>query len=256
MPPRSGVRVQIEVCVESLAGVVAAARAGADRVELCAALSEGGLTPSAGTIAAAREVAGIGLVVLVRPRGGDFLYDERELEVLRRDVRCARAAGADGVALGVLTADGAVDVARMSELVALARPMQVTFHRAFDHAREPLATLDELIELGVERVLSSGQEATAVAGVELLRRMVARAAGRIAVMPGGGVRPANVAELVRATGAREVHFSAGREIESPVRWRNSRCSLASTAAPAEDRLVVPDEARIRGVIEALRDVRP
>ena len=147
-----------EICVDSIAGVRAAKEAGAHRVELCADLLEGGITPSLGMIRQARTIAGVGLNVMIRPRGGDFLFDDDELAIMRSDIETAKAEGADGVVIGLLTAAGEVDAARTRQLIALARPLSVTFHRAFDMTPDPFRALETLIELGVDRVLTSGQE--------------------------------------------------------------------------------------------------
>src|SRR5258707_1299456 len=156
----------VEICVDSAVGAFAAERGGADRVELCDNLMEGGTTPSGGCIKVARRGLKIGLQVIIRPRGGDFLYNTQELDVMREDIRMAKDLGADGVVLGCLTSEGDIDRARTEELIRLARPLNVTFHRAFDMCREPQQALDHLIEVGANRVLTSGQEASCVEGLE------------------------------------------------------------------------------------------
>lgn len=211
--------VLVEACVDTVGSAVAAEAGGAGRVELCAALGEGGTTPSPGTVALARERLTIPLFVLVRPRGGDFLYDADDVEVMRRDVAAARAAGADGVVLGALTADGRVDAAVTRALVDAARPMRVTFHRAFDVARDQAEALEALVALGVDRVLTSGGAPSAAAGTARLTALVRRAGGRIAVLAGGGVRAENAAALVAATGVREVHVRGAARVASAMRHR-------------------------------------
>ena len=161
-----------EICVESAAGVRAAKAAGADRVELCADLLEGGITPSRGTIRRARAITDIGLHVIIRPRGGDFLFDDDEFAIMQLDIETAKTEGADGVVIGLLTAAGEVDTARTSKLISLARPLSVTFHRAFDMTRAPFEALETLIGLGVDRVLTSGQEATVLEGLSLVGELV------------------------------------------------------------------------------------
>ena len=160
--------MRVEICVDSAEGACAAERGGADRVELCDNLLEGGTTPSAGCIRVARRRLKIGLQVIIRPRGGDFLYNEVELEVMREDIRIAKDFGANGVVLGCLTASGDIDRIRTEELITLARPLNVTFHRAFDMCRDPKQALEDLISLGADRVLTSGQEASCLEGLELL----------------------------------------------------------------------------------------
>lgn len=202
-------RPLLEVCVDSLDGCLAAAEGGANRVELCAALSEGGLTPSAGTIEAARAACALPIMVMIRPRGGDFVYSALEIDAMRRDIGVAKELGAHGVVLGALRPGGTVDEERTRELVAIARPMFVTFHRAFDETRDPFEALETLVRIGLDRVLTSGQAASVVGGLDRLAALVRAARGRIVVMPGGGVRESNVRELVARTGAHEVHSSAG-----------------------------------------------
>ena len=174
-----------EICVDSVAGIRAAKAAGAARVELCGDLLEGGTTPSLGMIREARKIAGVGLNVMIRPRGGDFLFDEDEFAIMEADIDAAKTEDADGVVIGLLTADGAVDVKRTRELIARARPLSVTFHRAFDMTPDPFEALETLVGLGVDRVLTAGQEASVLEGLPLIAELVRRAGGRIIVMPGG-----------------------------------------------------------------------
>lgn len=198
----------LEVCVETAAGARAALAGGADRVELASDLLRGGVTPGPGAIRAALAIAGIELVVLVRPRPGGFAYGADERETCRRDVEFARAAGAHAVALGALEPSGRIDRAATAELVALARPMQVAFHRAFDDARDGDEALDDLLELGVDRVLTSGGAPRAEDGLARLARLVERAGAALEVVVAGGVRAHNARRIVEATGARALHFRA------------------------------------------------
>jgi copper homeostasis protein len=244
--------VLIEACVDSVPSAVAAEAGGAGRVELCDNLIEGGTTPSAGTIEDCRSRLRIPVFVMIRPRGGDFLYSDVEYDVMRRDIAHARALGAHGVVLGLLDRDGAVDVARTRALVDAARPLPVTFHRAFDVSRDPAAALDALIGLGVERVLTSGQAPTASEGAELIAEMVRRAAGRIGILPGGGLNENNVAGLVARTGVREVHVRGTSPVRSGMAFRNPRVSFRSPVDGDDSVLDVTDAARIRAVDEALR----
>jgi copper homeostasis protein len=242
----------VEVCVDSVEGAVAAQDGGADRVELCSDLLEGGLTPSHGTVRVARERLRIGLMVMVRPRGGDFCYSDAEFAVMREDVADAKAAGADGVVFGLLEPDGTVDRRRTAELVALARPLTVTFHRAFDMTRDPFEALDALVALGVDRVLTSGQEPSALEGIELIARLVDRAGGRMVVMPGGGITARTAGRVAAGCAAREVHFASLEPCEGRMVYRNTRVFMGGALRPAEYAREVTRAERVAEVIDAFR----
>lgn len=244
-------RPVVEICVESAAGAIAARHAGAERVELCADLLEGGITPSVGTIEVVRAQTDGGLFVMIRPRGGDFCYSKTELEVMARDIDAAKAAGADGIVLGLLRPNGTIDVERTAALAARARPMQVTFHRAFDMTRDPLQAFDDLLEIGVDRLLTSGQCDSVADGVELVRTLVARAGDRLIVMPGAGLDESNVGEVVARTGAREVHFAALRTQASPMTYRNPHCTMGAPIARGEYERCETDPQRVMGFLAAL-----
>ena len=205
-----------EICVDSVAGVRAARDAGADRVELCADLLEGGITPSLGTILVARKIADIKLHVIIRPRGGDFLYDEDELAAMEADIASAKSAGVDGVVFGVLERDGRIDVEATERLVARARPVSVTFHRAFDMTPEPLVALEALCDLGVDRVLTSGQEPTAYEGAEKIAELIKASVGRIIVMPGGGITARNASRVASGSNRYSFMRQAPRMHTSPI----------------------------------------
>jgi copper homeostasis protein len=243
--------VLVEVCIDSVADAVAAERGGAGRVELCADLVRGGTTPSAGMIAAVRERVRIPVVVLVRPRPGDFLYSPDELSVMRRDIEAAKALGADGVALGVLQADGRVDVDAMRPLVALARPMSVTVHRAFDLAREAAEALDALLALGVDRLLTSGAAPTALDGIETIAALVRRAGDALAVMAGGRVGADDALRLAREAGVREVHVRPTEPVESAMRFRRDGVPFGKPYTPDEYRWSAVREERVREVVRSL-----
>ena len=234
----------IEVCVDSIESALRAQEGGADRVELCDNLLEGGTTPSAGAIAVARERLSIGLHVIIRPRGGDFCYSDAEMESMRRDVDVARQMGANGVVIGLLEPDGSIDVPRTRELLERARPLSVTFHRAFDVARDPERALEQLVGMGIDRLLTTGQEPTILEGLELVAALAHRAGGRLIVMP-GGVSERNVARVVRATGAAEVHVTGTRVVESAMRHRNERVFMGGVLRPAEYSRAVTDPDSIR-----------
>ncbi len=238
-------RPLLEIAANSLASALAAQAGGADRVELCTGLELGGLTPSAAQIARVRERLSIPVYVLIRPRAGDFLYSDDELATMQQDIETCLSIGCDGVVFGVLDADGRVDVARCRPLLAAARGMGVTFHRAFDMTRDMPQALEDVISLGAERVLTSGGAASAITGAESIRRLVVQAAGRIVVMPGAGIQASNLADLVRTTGATEFHASAKAVHASGMRWTNP---LLTDMAGGEIRT---DEQEVRALATAL-----
>lgn len=211
---------KIEICVEGFEEAALAEKAGADRVELCAALSEGGITPSIGQIALAKTHLAIPVFVIVRPRGGDFLYTKAEFDVILADIEACKKAGADGVVIGFLSEDGRIDIDRTKQAVAAARPMGVTCHRAFDMARNPDEAIDDLIDCGVDRVLSSGQQADAIAGLPTLKQMIARADGRLVTMVCGDPDPQDLFDGRAATDSVDFHFGATRFVKSPMRYQN------------------------------------
>ena len=217
----------LEICAGSVESAIAARDGGAQRIELCAALEIGGVTPSAGIIAEARKVEGLALNVIIRPRGGDFLYNSYEAESMIHDIQLCKKLGVDGVVIGALTADGDIDTALCRRLIAAADGMSVTFHRAFDMCRDPRQALEELIALGCDRVLTSGQATTAETGIPLLKELVGLAAGRIIIMPGCGVNSANAARILQETGATEIHASARKSVGSGMRFRHSGVSMGN-----------------------------
>ena len=238
-----------EICVDSVAGVRAAKAAGAARVELCASLLEGGITPSRGMIRQARNVAGIKLHVIIRPRGGDFLFDDDEFAAMEADIETAKAEGADGVVIGQLAADGRIDVARTRDLMARARPLAVTFHRAFDMTPDPLEALETLVELGVDRVLTSGQAASVLEGLPLIRELVEKAGQRIIVMPGGGITARNAERIVAAARPREMHFAALELAEGGMRFRRPHVFMGGELRPPEYERLVTSANTIRAVMK-------
>jgi copper homeostasis protein len=215
-------------------------------------MPEGGVTPSYGTVALARELRDMALYVIIRPRGGDFLYSDPEFEVMLRDIEAVRRLGVDGVVTGCLTAEGEVDVARNRELVAAAGGMSVTFHRAFDVCRDPFESLERIISLGFRRILSSGQRQRAVEGLPLLRELVRRAGRRIIIMPGSGINAHNIATIARETGAVEFHLSARGVTESGMTYRHPGVSMGAGAAAIDEYAQQVTDARlVRMALEAL-----
>jgi|SRR5690242_2348237 copper homeostasis protein len=212
----------LEVAASSLTSALAAQAGGAGRVELCGQLADGGVTPSYGLVAAARDRLQIPLYVLVRSRSGDFLYDEAEFELMQRDIEACVRLGCDGVVIGALDADAGVDLAGCRALVAAAGGLGVTFHRAFDAARDPARALEDVIALGCERVLTSGGHRSALDGAAHIAALVQQAAGRVRIMAGAGIRPENVANVLARSRADELHASARGLYRSTMRWRNER----------------------------------
>ncbi len=199
--------IQLEVCCERIESVVNARAGGAHRIELCSALSEGGVTPSMGLITLARRMGPPSVNVLIRPRGGDFVYSHDEVDCMTRDILACKRLGVNGVVIGALTPDGDIDMDACLAMVDAAQGMQVTFHRAFDRCRNPHEALEKVISLGCSRLLTSGQQASAVQGIDLIKELVDQADGRIIIMPGAGVDEGNAAHILTATGAREIHGS-------------------------------------------------
>ena len=242
-------RVTLEIAVTTPDEAVAAERAGADRLELCAALEVGGVTPSMGVFERVRDLVEVPVWVLLRPRPGGFLYTTEEYEATLRDTEAFVTAGADGIVIGALDGAGNVALEECRRLSRLARG-RIVFHRAFDFAVDPRAALERLVELGFARVLTSGGRRTALEGSAAIRELLGQAAGRIPVMPGGGVRPDNVAELVRATGCREVHSSARLGVRHPGLERNPGLARAMGAEDAV-RTFSTDAALVAGLRTAL-----
>lgn len=223
---------KVEICANSAESCKIAQEGGADRVELCAAMPEGGTTPSAGEIMTARNLLteGTKLHIMIRPRGGDFVYSPLEIESMIHDIDMAHDLLADGVVFGCLTNEGNIDDHLMTKLIRRARGMSVTFHRAFDMCRNPSEALIELIDLGVDRVLSSGQRATAEEGIPLLRRLQEQAAGRLTIMAGCGVNEENIAKIAAETGIREFHFSGRVHVPSSMKFKNEAVSMGNSSS--------------------------
>lgn len=222
-----------EICVDTVESAMAAQLGGAQRVELCDNLLEGGTTPSAGMIALTRQQLTIDLNVIIRPRGGDFCYSDLEFAVMQYDIEQAKRLGANGVVIGLLNPDGTIDKVRTAALIDLARPLSVTFHRAFDMAADPQQALEDLITLGVDRLLTSGQESSALEGLDLITALVAQAAERIIIMPGGGINDRNVMKIVQHSGVQEVHMTARTPVESAMHYRRPHVFMGGALRPPE-----------------------
>lgn len=239
------------MCVDSVESAVGAQVGGAARVELCDNLVEGGTTPGAGTIELARRALSIALNVIIRPRGGDFLYSDLEFEIMQRDIEYAKQLGADGVVIGILKPNGTIDHKRTKTLADRARPLSVTFHKAFDMTRDPFVALETLIEIGVNRVLTSGREYSAIEGLPLLTELVERAGDRIIIMPGGNLTARNIQQVIETTGAREAHLTAFVPVKSPMRYRNPRVFMGGEFRPPEYSRNVTDAGRVRGILRVI-----
>lgn len=240
-------KITLEICAASVASCIAAQEGGADRIELCDNLLEGGTTPGYATILTAREKVSIALYPIIRPRGGDFLYDETEFSIMKKDIQLCKQAGCDGVVIGLLTPAGKVDKERTRELVELAWPMGVTFHRAFDMTDDPFEALEDIISTGCERILTSGQRNTAPEGAALIAQLVNKAAGRISIMAGSGVREHNIAELVKTSGATEFHTTAKEYIDSHMVYRNPRVSMGGIPGVPEYGIAVTQAEQVKRI---------
>lgn len=243
---------QFEVCANSVESCLAAQSGGANRVELCAGIPEGGTTPSHGDIIMARKVLRRAkLHVIIRPRGSDFLYSPIEQRIMLKDIDNARQLKADGVVFGCLTAKGDVDIPLMKQLMEVAQGMSVTFHRAFDVCRNPQKALEDIISLGCHRILTSGQQPTAEQGIHLLKELQQQAAGRIILLAGCGVNENNIARIARETGIHEFHFSARENIESGMTYHNEAVSMGGIVHIDEYTRSITTAERVTKTIRAL-----
>ncbi|WP_235921251.1 copper homeostasis protein CutC [Foetidibacter luteolus] len=226
----------LEIAVFNIESALAAEKAGADRIELCENPFDGGTTPSYGTLKMVREKITVPVFPIIRPRGGDFFYSKYEFEVIVKDLLTVKELGFEGLVVGLLNIDGTVDKKRTSHLVEIAYPLEITFHRAFDRAKEPLHALEDVIDCGCQRILTSGQVLNAFDGKELIRDLVRQADDRIIIMPGSGVRSTNIAELSAYTGAKELHSSARKAYPSQMEYLqySMQETLNSTMADSEE----------------------
>ena len=248
----SGKKVLVEIAAHTIESALAAQTGGADRVELCSSPLEGGVTPSLGLIAAVRKRISVDLQVLVRTRAGDFCYSAEEFETMLEDISTAKRLGANGVALGVVNSDGTVDSNGTGELVSAARPLSVTFHRAFDKCKDLPAALETLISCGVDRVLTSGGAHNASAGIETLHRLVRIAGDRISIVAAGGIKPENVRQVVGETGVHEIHAGLRSTVPSPMQFRNHEVSFGPTSREYER--VIVKQGDVRRLVQELADL--
>ena len=237
----------LEIAVYSIEAALAAQAAGADRIELCTAPAEGGLTPSAATLRIARKWLRIPIHVMIRPREGDFCYSSREFEVMLLDIAAANVAGMNGIVTGILTPDGSIDRERMELIVEAAGKMNVTCHRAFDMARDPHEALETLVECGVSRILTSGGKQTAAENLPFIAGLVEKAGSRISIMPGSGINEHNILEIQKATGVSEIHLSARKLVPGQMEFRNEAISMGGEVSIPEYELLLPDPEAIQRI---------
>lgn len=243
----------LEVCAGCIESVLAARRGGAFRVELCSGLDEGGITPSAGFIEAAVAVPELRKHVLIRPRGGDFLYTDVEKKVICRDIEYVKNLGVDGVVIGALTADGSIDLPAMRDFMKAAEGIDVTFHRAFDMCNDASRALEQIVDLGCSRILTSGLASTAEEGIPLLKKLVEQAAGRISIMPGCGVNAQNASKIICQTGATEIHASARALQKSMMRFRHEGVEMGKSGVDEYARMVTSEE-KVRAIVNNLSQI--
>lgn len=245
----------IEIVVYNIESALRAQEGGADRIELCDNPAEGGTTPSFGTIEAVRQNVNMDVYVMIRPRGGDFHYSNYEFHCMKRDIDQCQKISVDGVVFGILNADGTLDKKRCKELIDRARPLKVTCHRAFDMTRDPFEALEDCIEIGFHRILTAGHQTTALKGVDLIARLIEKANGRIAIMPGSGVNENTVEELVRTTKAIEIHFSATAFRESAMQYRNQAIAGMGSDEGSEFKYRTVDPERVRAMRKLAEGVK-
>ncbi len=244
-------KVLLEVCCGSLDDAIEAELGGADRVELCSSLFLGGLTPSIGSVIEAKRRLKIPVIVMIRPRGGGFCYTEPEFAAMRRDAEKALAEGADGIVFGILKPDGKVDVERNRRLRDIAGTKQAVFHRAIDVTPDPFHALDQLIDTGFTRVLTSGQQPSVPEGLDVISRLVTQAGDRITVMPGGGIRPAFVGEVLSRTGCKEIHVAAWKSQHDPSCEVRPEVTFGGALYPPENRYDLTDRDVIAGIAKTV-----
>ena len=245
-------KFKIEICTDSVESAIEAQNAGADRIELCNNLPEGGTTPGLGLIRSARQNLSIGLHVIIRPRGGDFLYSSLEYDIMRREIDACRESGVDGVVIGILEPGGAIDIERTAKLIEFAKPLSVTFHRAFDLCIDPFKGLEAVIDSGADRLLTSGQRNSACEGTRLIKDLVEQAGDRIIIMPGSGINESNIVNIARVTRAKEFHFTGRKVIESGMIFRREDISMGAANGMPEYFRKVADPDLIRSIINNLK----
>ncbi|KAA3662985.1 MAG: copper homeostasis protein CutC [Chloroflexi bacterium] len=247
--------ITVEICITGIESALAAQAGGANRVELCENLADGGTTPSLGMMALVRENLSIDVNVMIRPRGGDFCYSAAEFEMMKKDIAVAKEVGVNGIVLGILNPNGTVDKERCRELIELARPLSVTCHRAFDMTRDPIEAIDDLLELGVDRLLTSGLEQRAPEGAEIIRQLQERAGDRIAIMAGSGVNHNNAIALIEETGVREIHVSSSVKafVRGRMMYENPRVAMGDDDSVSEYAVFQVSPPRVEALVDLVKD---
>jgi copper homeostasis protein len=245
---------KLEICVDSVESAINAQIAGADRVEFCDNLLEGGTTPSYGAIVSARSNLDIGLHVIIRPRGGDFLYSDLEYDIMRRDIEICGENEVDGIAIGILRTGGNIDIERTAKLIEFAYPMSATFHRAFDMCSDPVQALEDVIDTGCARLLTSGLKNKAQDGIEIIRQLAIQAGERIIIMPGGGIDETNVALIITATKVKEIHLTGRKTIDSEMIFRRQGIYMGEVSSVPEFARKVADPERIESIVNILKTI--
>jgi copper homeostasis protein len=247
-------KYKLEICVDNVESAIDAQNAGANRVELCNNLSEGGTTPGIGTIISARKNLDIALHVIIRPRGGDFLYSDLEYDIMRREIESCGESGVDGIVLGLLDSGGGIDIERTARLIEIAHPMKATFHRAFDMCNDPFIGLEDVISTGADRLLTSGQKNKAEDGVGIINKLIKHAGNRIIIMPGSGINESNIAAIAGVTGAEEFHLTARKVIDSGMTFRNHSVSMGGYPGIPEFSRQIADPDMIKRIIRILEGI--
>ena len=238
----------IEVCAANIQSALAAQKGGAKRIELCDNLYEGGTTPSYATIKIAREKLDIEIMVMIRPRGCDFCYNQLEFEIMKKDIEICKTLGVDGVVFGILLPNGNIDIERTKELVEISRPLNITHHRAFDMTPDPFRSLEEIIELGINRILTSGHKNTVPEGKALIAELIKKADGRIIIMPGSGINKDNILYLKKETGANEFHLTGRKKVESKMEFRKDGIFMGGLPQIPEFQISITDPEIIRKIV--------
>jgi len=244
----------LEICANSVESAIEAEKGGAQRIELCDNIPEGGTTPSSAAISLSRKHLSIDLHVIIRPRGGDFLYSSLELDIMKRDIIAAKNLGADGVVFGILTREGKIDKTSCRQLLELAYPMRTTFHRAFDMVSDPFASLEDIISLGFDNLLTSGLHPKAIDGIHLIKQLILKANEKLIIMPGSGINEDNIKEIALITKAQAFHVSVRKKIESKMIFRNLAIRMGGIESISEYENSITDENRVKTIKEILQSI--